>query len=53
MKVHQLLAATLDTIVAEIKDIQIDGTYQRIQEASAVAYDHLTYTERLDLPEGG
>ena len=35
MKMHQLMAATLDTVIAEIKDIQITSTHQWVQWASA------------------
>ena len=40
MEMHQLMAATLDAVVAEIRRIQRDARAQRVQGASALAHDH-------------
>ena len=53
MAMHQLMAAALDTAVAEIQRIQKEAREQRIQDSSELAHDHLALAQRVDGPEGG
>ena len=50
---HQLMAATLDTVIAEIKQIQTRRADQRVHRASALAHDRPAHAEGLDRAEGG
>ena len=43
-KLHQLLAATLDTIVAEIKDIQTKARNNGFKERPTMAHDYIPYS---------
>ena len=49
---HQMMAATLDDVIAEIKQHPAGRPHQRDSRASAVADDHPAHAERLDRPEG-
>ena len=51
MKMHQLMAATLDVVVADIRRIQRDARANGFHDAPALAHDHLALTEGLDRPE--
>ena len=46
--VHQLLAATLDTIVAEIKAIQKDARTNGFTKRPSMADDYFSHAKRLD-----
>ena len=52
-KMHQLMAATLDTVVTEIQRIQHDARTNGFKRAPALAHDHPALAEGLDWPEGG
>ena len=52
MKMHQLMAATLDVIVADIQRIQRDARANGFKRASALAHDNLALAEGLDRPKG-
>ena len=45
---HQLMAATLDTVIAEIQEIQKDARAERFLATPAVADDHSAHAKRLD-----
>ena len=53
MAMHQLMAATLDTVVAEIQRHPTRRARERVQKASALAHDHPALAQGLDRPEGG
>ena len=53
MDMHQQMAATLDTVVAEIRGIQRDARANGFTAASALAHDHPSLAQGLDRPEGG
>ena len=53
MDMHQQMAATLDTVVAEIRGIQRDARGDGVHRASAVAHDHSAHAKGLDRAEGG
>ena len=50
---HQLMAATLDTVIAEVQAIQEDARSARFFASPAVADDCHAHTERLDGPKSG
>ena len=52
-EMHRLMAATLDTIVAEIHRIQHDARKNGFKQRPALAHDHPAHPERLDRPEDG
>ena len=52
MDMHQQMAATLDTVVAEIPD-PTRRACERFHAASALAHDHAALAEGLDRTEGG
>ena len=49
---HELMAATLDTIVGEIQRIKADARAQRFHRTPALADDRAPHAQGLDLPEG-
>jgi hypothetical protein len=49
---HEAMAATLDTVVEQIKQIQQDARVHG-NVASALADDRLQFTQGLDEAEGG
>ena len=53
IKMHQLMAATLDVVVADIRRIQRACPYQGVQGTAALADDYFALTEGLDRPENG
>ena len=50
---HQLMAATLDTVAAEIGDIQADARTNGFKRTAALADDRPAVAEGLDRPQGG
>ena len=50
---HQLMAKTLDTCIAEIQTDSAAGARQRLLRPPALADDHSPDPQRLDGPEGG
>ena len=50
---HQLMAATLDTVVEEIRRIQADARSGGRDGAAALADDRAAHAQGLDRPEGG
>ena len=48
---HELMAATLETVIAEIKNIQADARKKGILETPDLANDRHAHAERLDLPQ--
>ena len=48
---HQLMAAAIDEIVAEIQAIQTAARDRRLQNTPPVAHDYPALTQRLDRPE--
>ena len=50
---HQLMAATLDRVVAEIRRIQADARTKGVTAAAALADDRAEDAQGLDRPEGG
>ena len=53
MEMHQRMAATLDTVVAEIRAHPARRPRERVQGASALAHDHPALAKGVDRPEGG
>ena len=51
-KMHQAMAATLDTIVAEIHRIKTEARRNGAKTATALADDHSPFAQGMDLPEG-
>ena len=49
---HELMAATLDTVVGEIQRIQGRRTSGWIYRPSALAHDRPSHTQGVDMPEG-
>ncbi len=49
---HRLMAATLDTVVAEIRRIQADARNKGVDRAAALADDRPQDAQRLDRPQG-
>ena len=48
---HELMAATLDKVTAEIKQIWQDAAAQAVSKRRpALADDHFAHAERLDVP---
>ncbi len=51
-KMHQLMASTLDTVIAEIGRIQSDARRNGNTDASALAHDRPALSQGLDLSQG-
>ncbi len=49
---HEAMAATLDTVVEQIKQIQSDARVDRRSRTTALAHDRAEFAEGLDGPEG-
>ena len=49
---HELMAATLDTVVGEIQRIKADARRDGFTRAPALADDRAAHAQGLDLPEG-
>ena len=49
---HELMAATLDTVIGEIQRIKADARRNGVSEAPALADDRAAHAQGLDLPEG-
>ena len=51
-KMHELMAATLDTVVGEIQRIKADARREWLHGAAALADDRASHAQGMDLPEG-
>ena len=51
-KMHELMAATLDTVIGEIQRIKADARQNGFTGAPALADDRAAHAQGLDLPEG-
>ena len=51
-KMHQLMAATLDRVIDEIKQIQTDARGEGERRPAALAHDRVAHPEGLDLSQG-
>ena len=49
---HQLMAATLDTVLGEIHAIQKERARRQVARRSALADDHYAHAQGLDRTEG-
>ena len=51
-KMHELMAATLDTVAGEIQRIKADARQNGFTRAAPLADDRASHTQGLDVPEG-